>query len=357
MRAMNSANALTAVIASGSNTATQIAEMIGVSRTAIEAILTDLINTGWLHKAPLDGLGQLGRPAAQYDLSPGAGRVAAIDFDSHSTGVAVADLRGRILLTLREGIDAQFPRAERIETSLTLLRQALRRAKVRLADLLCVGIASPGVTDQGKVLLYGGGGLPGWTGHDLRADIATTLKVPSVLEGDSALGALAERRLGAGRDCHNFVYIYSGRRTGAAIISHGQILRGAHGAVGLIGELPEIRWRELETAYDDLSNDFVPILGLGIADMVLAVDPEVVIIGGSRRDLIEPRLNDLQTLVANRCPITPQLTLGHFGGDAVLRGSVCLAVDAVSAAVNLAISEGHPLPAPDALGPFIGPGI
>jgi len=356
LRSLNSLNALTLVQHAEPATAAHIARSTGVSRTAVEAILADLLEAGWLTRVCADPSAAPGRPAARYGLAPGVGYVAAIEYDSARTGVTIADLRGETVGARQRAVPEDLLAADRAASGVALLGEALAAAGVPAAALRCVSVASPGVISQGRVIHFGGHGMPGWIGEDLGTRLREALHLPVVVEGDSALAALAERRVGAGRSCECFVYIYSGRRTGAAIVSGGRPLRGAHGATGLVGELPELRWRELEAAaYGEQSvDDAASILGLGISAMVLAVDPELVLIGGPYRDRVPPMLDRVRAEVARRCPVAPRVEVAEFGDDAVMRGAVWLGLDAISAALARAVSDRGVLPSPDDVSSLIG---
>jgi len=356
LRSLNSLNALTLAQHAKPQTAAHIARAIGVSRTAVEAILADLLQAGWLTRVAASGADSPGRPAARYGLASGVGHIVAVEFDSACVGVSVANVRGDVLGVARREVEESLPGPQRVALGVELVAEALTTAKVAASSIRCVSVASPGVITDGRVAHFGGHGMPGWIGQDLGATIRDALHLPVVVEGDSALAALAERRVGAGTSVEDFVYIYSGRRTGAAIISGGRLLRGAHGATGLVGELSELRWRELEAAaYGETPmGDEAAILGLGISALVLAVDPAAVLIGGPSLDRLGPLLDDVRREVARRCPVVPPVGLGHFGADAVMRGAVWLALDAISAALAQAVSDQGILPSPEDVGQLIG---
>jgi predicted NBD/HSP70 family sugar kinase len=135
------------------------------------------------------------------------------------------------------------------------------------------------------------------------------------------LGAQAELARGAAHGLRDVVYILCGVRTsaagivdgrvhrgvnGAAGIVDGRVHRGVNGAAGIVGEMPELRWIELNEQYGagvlpeprpsrerifelaregDLAavaatTEFADLLATGASAMVLALDPELVVIGG-----------------------------------------------------------------------------
>ncbi|MDR1265758.1 MAG: ROK family protein [Propionibacteriaceae bacterium] len=378
LRGLNSLNALSLILQEGPSTASQVASATGLSRTAVESVLTGLVNSDWLVKGAPGTTTLPGRPAAVYDLGRAVGHVGAIEFDSTRIAAAVADCRSQVVRSAQRIAPETLSAADRLRAGTALLRQVMSHAGVALAEILCVAAASPGAIADGRVLHYGGHGLPGWIGCDLAGALTDDLGLPVVVEGDCALGALAERRDGRGLTCDNFVYIYSGRRTGASIVSDGQVRRGSHGGVGLIGELDELRWKEVEaTAYDEATGagtppadqantngqaeteaagevaDFAAIIGLGISAMVLAVDPEMVLVGGPYRDFIERHIAGIRAEVGRRCPLPAVVELGAFGSEAVLLGAVRLATDTVMDTLRRVVASDGVLPPPGGLAPFL----
>jgi predicted NBD/HSP70 family sugar kinase len=366
LRGLNSINALSHVLALGPSTATQISTGVGVSRTAVEAVLADLVASGWLARLAPQSTAQPGRPGASYDLAAEVGAIGALQFDSARVAATVCDYRGDPLVALAEDLQEDLPVNRRVDAGVELFGRALGASAVAPGSVRLVGVASPGVISGGRVLHFGGHGMPGWIGTDLGGNLRRALGLPVVVEGDSALGALAEKRRGAAQDRDNFVYIYSGRRTGAAIMLDGKLRRGAHGAVGLVGELDELRWKEVEEAAyrsagpggaANVQAEFPAVLGLGISAMVLAVDPDAVLIGGPYRDHIQAAMEEITLEVARRCPIPPTVQLGRFGADAVIQGTVCLAMDAIADGLVRLVEAGAPMPGPGALAQAISHGL
>ncbi len=100
-----------------------------------------------------------------------------------------------------------------------------------------IGIASfgpllidPALPDYGRMLATA---KPGWTGSNLRADLALATKLPVMVDTDVNAAATAEWALGAGRDCASVAYVTIGTGIGAGLSGRDGTLRGAlHPEIG-----------------------------------------------------------------------------------------------------------------------------
>jgi predicted NBD/HSP70 family sugar kinase len=360
-------------------TATQLSVLTGLSRTAADSVLTGLVQEGWLVKTsaavPPEGSAP-GRPAALYEFNAGAGRIVAVDIGAHHIGAAVADLQGRVVALASESADEDAPAADRLEQASRVLDAAVTEAGVERESVASLAVGSPGVINDGRVAHFGGNGMPGWIGTDIQAFFSGLFDCHVQVEGDCGLGALAEKWLGAAQPFDSVVYVLSGIRTGAAVVADGKLQRGAHGAVGLIGELPELRWREIEDELygrdvyarnrpsreelfkrallnDERAraavDDFADVLALGISAMVLAVDPDAVVIGGASSVYAHQIRDRIEEDVRRRCPIAPPVLISTLDSNAVLMGAVRLALLQLEDILRSAVQAGDPLPRPAGL--------
>ncbi len=359
----------------GPATIAEVARSTSLSRTAAEAVLADLVATGWIIDTgpPLVPSLTPGRPASVFHFAPNAGHVGGVDIGAHHVSACVASLAGTKVSTVHLFADEQMPAKERLDLAGRALEGALFECGLVADDLWAVTVGSPGVIDRGKVIHFGGSGMPGWIGLDIAQHFTNMLKGVVLVEGDSALGAVAESTHGAGIGVSHLVYILSGIRTGAAIITNGAVLRGHRGGAGLIGELPELRWRDIEhTIYDRSYSDndatvrqntftrarrgdaasvatileFADALAVGAAAMVLAIDPEVLIIGGPNAQHADIFLERFTTGIVARCPVVPDIRVSRLGPDAVLTGSITFGLESIVSALESFVESGTTFPSP-----------
>ncbi len=111
--------------------------------------------------------------------------------------------------------------------------------------ITALGICSPGPVDHESGSLSDPPNLPGLHNAPLQRMLAERLGIPVALEHDAKATALGEYYFGAGKGAPNMVYIIVGTGVGAAIVEHGQVVRGNNNSAGEIGHITLDRNGEL----------------------------------------------------------------------------------------------------------------
>jgi glucokinase len=100
-----------------------------------------------------------------------------------------------------------------------------------------VGLAVLGLIDETAGVAVASAAA-GWRDVPLRALAERAAGVPVGFGHDIRAAALAEARLGAGRGLDTFLFAALGTGIGAAVVTGGEPLAGAHGRAGEIGHVP-----------------------------------------------------------------------------------------------------------------------
>jgi predicted NBD/HSP70 family sugar kinase len=372
LRRMNSWGILREVMGRP-QTMRELAAGSGLSRTAVDAIAADLVEMGWLAPSDAPAEGRLGRPAASYSVVPGLGNFLSIDIGANHIYAVVTDLTGAVSGHLTAAVDEGAQAEDRVVSALDVADRLLDSLHLDRRSIWTVAIGSPGaISTDGVVLHFGGAGMPGWIGLDLRARFGREFDGAVIVEGDVALGAQAELTIGAARGRSDVVFVLCGARTSGASIVNGRVHRGVHGAAGIVGEMPELRWAELNERYGssvlssprpsraeifDLArsgdpvavaavNEFADDLAVGAAAMTLAIDPELLVIGGGSSpsaDVFMPRFEETLRRI---CPLPPTVVASVLGSEAVAMGGISLAVNHLGAVLEAAVSQEDAFPGP-----------
>ncbi len=98
---------------------------------------------------------------------------------------------------------------------------------------VCLAVPGLILAEEDKVVFSAN--LPTIQGIPLRDELEARIEAPLTIENDASAAAWGEFRFGAGSEADHLVFITLGTGVGGGVVSHGVLLRGAHGAAGELG--------------------------------------------------------------------------------------------------------------------------
>ncbi|MEU3360460.1 ROK family protein [Streptomyces albidoflavus] len=359
LRRINSAVVLHALRGTECATLTEITRVTGLSRPTVEGVVEGQIEAGLVVEVAAEegAARRQGRPARRFRFRAEAGYLLGLEIGSHRVSAVLSDLDGRILGTAQKAVLASAPADERLERLRATVADLLRRTGVSRQGVRAVGVGSPGIVEaDGTVRLSTA--LPEWTGLELGERLRRSFRCPVLVENDANTAAVAEHWKGAAAGSDDVVYVMAGLSPGAGSLIGGRLHRGFGGAAGEIGalhllgrgETPEtllstngeplhpLDEQAVAAVFADARDGdaqaqaaldrFVRRLVHDVAALVLALDPEVVVIGGWAAGL-DGVLEPLRKELARYCLRTPRVALSVLGEAAVATGALRLALDHV----------------------------
>lgn len=304
----------------------ELAKLSELNKSTVSSIVTELLKEKFIHETKI-GQSTGGRRPILLNLSSSEYMIGAIDFDPDFTYVALGD------------IEANIKHKKAIQTQKCEPEKFIRRCVAELVNLRnehntfnfkSVGISVPGIVDtsNGKVIY-----APDleWMNVDIRAIVRETNPELTgqriMVENEANTSALAEQWFGDGiKNKSNIVFISEGVGTG--IILDKKLMQGSHDAAGQFGHMTifadgkpcvcgnrgcwEMYASNLATVkryfgsnaleFDGKINQGIKqiaklagegdenaiktlretgrYLGIGISNIIKAIDPEVIILGG-----------------------------------------------------------------------------
>jgi len=306
----------------------ELARRTSLSRSTVSAIVNDLLRTG-LVKEERAGVSSGGRRPIMLGFQDESSFIVGIELGATHVSCVLTDLRCNV----RASWSAPAPVRDEPEVALKKMTMAvhsvLEAGGVQQSQVLGVGVAVPSPVDRerpGELLPLV---LPKWAGFNIASHLQRSFKRPVFVDNDANLGALAELWWGAGSSARDLAYIKVATGIGAGLIIDGRIFRGSGGIAGEIGHTsidpsgpqcicglkgclttfigtPALLARAKDqllasgsdrpppATIDELVNaalDGDPMsveliryasdkLGLGVANMLNLLNPEIVILGG-----------------------------------------------------------------------------
>ena len=274
---------------------------------------------------------------------------------------------GAVVRTAHDSTPGRGDPVSELEDALTRAVEAVRDGR----PLTAVGVAAAGFVESTGETVRFAPHLP-WREEPVRERLATRWGAHVVLDNDAHCAAEAELAIGAGRDAASFLLVNIGTGIGGGLVLDGRVWRGADGMAGEFGHMQVVPdgldcecglrgcWEQycsgralervvrvglgshldgpqvtaLALAGDEIARQaFATIgtwLGVGLANLVAAFDPALLVVGGGVSTvgelLLEPARQALaRSLVGSAHRTVPPIVPAALGSEAGAVGAAMLA--------------------------------
>jgi predicted NBD/HSP70 family sugar kinase len=357
----------------GPATRVGLADTLGASASTITAAVQELRAQGFVDETgTVASTG--GRRATIIELARSLGCVLAVDVGAINVRVAAADVAGRIFE------QRAFPTSSARDSR--GFRQVLVAALDELSrgadgPVLAITLAVPGIVEPATrhVSLAT---VAGWPKGDPARWLAR-FAAPVIVENEANLGAVGECTHGSARGAGDVLFVAIGAGVGAGVVIGGRLYRGATGAAGEVGFLrrsasapplqleleaagPAIvrHYREAgggdgaqtaETVFDraELGDESaraavalaIDELAVGIANAIIVLNPEVVVLGGGLGGAGSAFHVPLRERIRPLVPAMPRLVPAELGPDAALVGATVWAAQEAQGRLRAMLEVGR----------------
>ncbi len=152
-----------------------------------------------------------------------------------------------------------------------------------------IGVGLPGIVDYTTGKLIKAPNAPFLNGWNVKKALRK-FKLPVKIDNDSRCFLRAEAKLGAGYGHKNIVGLTIGTGIGGGIIINGKMYQGKTSGAGEFGHMifQEERKKGKGKSFEELGGkkaffkfgDRSRMVGMGVANLINAIDPDIVILGG-----------------------------------------------------------------------------
>lgn len=214
-----------------------LARRTGLSRSAISAIVTDLLGTGLVQETGA-GDSSGGRRPILLGFDDEALAIVGVDMGAAHVSVAVTNLRAEVKAWRSTPCAVRDEPEQALKLVQELIDSALLESGFVRERLVGIGLAAPSPVAPDEPTHLSPVVLPKWSGISPVERLEEAFGVPVGMDNDANLGALAEQWWGAGQDGRDLAYVKVATGVGAGLIIRGDIYHGAAGIAGEIGHIP-----------------------------------------------------------------------------------------------------------------------
>ena len=162
--------------------------------------------------------------------------ILGYDVGGTKLGIGLASADGKILG--KERIENKDTYPEDILPQLVEKgRKLVADAGLKMSDVKGFGISAPGPADIANGILTAPTNNIHWRNVPIQSYLENELQIRGCFENDANCAALAEWFFGAGRGCHDFIYLTMSTGIGGGIVTSDTLVRGTGFYGGEVGHI------------------------------------------------------------------------------------------------------------------------
>ncbi len=232
----------------------ELAEVTGLSPTAVGVIVSSLREEGYLVETGT-GESKGGRRPIMLELKTKSFYSFGVDIDVDNINIMLIDITGEVILEKRvsnaisksissmdsednvnkmDNIEADYKKTALVIAS--EIKAIIQGLSIQFERVLGIGLSVPGLVDSVTKEVVLAPNLE-WQNVDIRRYLEELIKVPVYVENEAMASAICENWLGLCQDVKDFVCINIKSGIGAGIFINGKLYRGASGSAGEVGHI------------------------------------------------------------------------------------------------------------------------
>lgn len=356
-----------------------LAHVLGLKPSALAIRLRELRTKGLI---------LFERGGKKVAVNPKFGYVVGIDLGASHLHFALADFCGEIQSDSDQKVRPEDgPRKMIAQIKEGIRRLAGHRAEHGRFQGLAIGVPSP--VDPRTGLVAFANNLPGWKNIDLRRELRRAFRIPVRIENDANAAAIGEHWRGVAQGAGSFVFIALGTGIGSGVFVDGRLHSGRTGNAGELFRM-NVEWPRRTEDFGDTGyfesyvsgmgiaaagrgvvtapgaaeagglaaerdarfvfesfrrgnpqaravlEKIFTILGVGIANIVAVLDPDLIVLGGGvAKGAPEFMLSTVEKVVRRIHPDPPPIRLSALEDKAQTYGAIYSALEAARESIAL----------------------
>ncbi|MDO9086939.1 MAG: ROK family transcriptional regulator [Anaerolineaceae bacterium] len=366
-----------------------LAERTGLNKATISNLINELIDKKFVKEIGVKSSG-LGRPPSQLILNPEAGFILSSEIGADFISVIGTDFSPKILFEVTEKINHNSDASSVINLLISHLKKAQEICSQNTNNnFLGLALGVPGLVDYETGCLLFAPNLQ-WKDIPLKKLLESEFSAPVFVDNEANLATLGEYYFGNAFNYEDVLFLSVGVGLGGGMLRQGHLLRGVGGMAGEFGHMTadpdgglcgcgnrgcwetQASQRVLfkyvheaiingedsilrESCCNDLSslntdliveaakkNDKVALdalkkvghhLGIGIASLINALNPGIIVLGGilsSAWEILEPEINhELSTRALYWNRESTKVVLGKNGKQSCVMGGIAVVYQAI----------------------------
>ena len=238
LKEINKKNILKIVMEMGPISRIDISRHLKISRPTTSAYIGELIKDGLVKEIGKgDSTPSGGKKAVLLQFNGRAGYILGVMIGVKTIRIAITDLGSNIIEIIKIPTEEWFGPDAVIDKLVKNLKKIIRTSKVNKEEIIGIGVGATGLVDSKKGLVIFSPNLDGWNNIKLKEIVEKKIGLPTFIENECRVQAIAEKKYGLAKDVKNFVCVETGTGIGTGVFIDNKLMTGDKGMAGEVGHI------------------------------------------------------------------------------------------------------------------------
>jgi N-acetylglucosamine repressor len=238
LKEINKKNILKIVIDMGPISRIGISRRLKISRPTTSAYISELIEDGLIEEiGKSDSTSMGGKKAVLLQFNNRAGYILGVMIGVRNIRIALTDMGSNIVEVIKVPTEEWLGPDAVIDKLIKNLKEIIKNTGISREEIIGTGIGATGLVDGKEGMVIFSPNLSGWNNINLKKIIQKKFGLPTFIENECRVQAIAEKRYGLAKDISNFVCVETGTGIGTGVFIDNKLMVGNKGMAGEIGHI------------------------------------------------------------------------------------------------------------------------
>jgi predicted NBD/HSP70 family sugar kinase len=215
-----------------------IAARLKISRPTVTAYIDELISEGLVNDIGFGESTHLGgKKPRLLQFNNRANYIIGAKIGIRTTRAAITDLDANVVEHLKIPTEEWLGPEAVIDKLKNIVSEVVKKSGISMNKIIGIGIATTGLTDSENGIVVFSPNLSGWSNIPLVQIMEKKFGITTFIDNECRVQAIAEKYKGLARDVNNFICFNIGVGVGSGIFIDGKILNGSYHRGGEIGHV------------------------------------------------------------------------------------------------------------------------
>lgn len=238
LKEINKKNILRLVLEIGPISRIDISKQLKISRPTTSAYISELIKEDLIEEIGKgDSNPSGGKKAVLLQFNSRAGYILGAMIGVNNIRITLTDLRSNIIEIIKIPTEEWLGPDAVIDKLVKNLKKIIRISRVNKEEIIGIGIGATGLVDSGKGLVIFSPNLDRWNDIKLKEIVEEKIGLPTFIENECRVQAIAEKKYGLAKNIKNFVCVETGAGIGTGVFIDNKLVTGDKGMAGEVGHI------------------------------------------------------------------------------------------------------------------------